>query len=249
MDFGRFRLAAATASLADEPAAREHADLVEFRLDLAADPMAQLRGYDGDLPLLVTNRVAWEGGEAADTPRRLDRLTTAVEHPSVEAVDLELAALAATGDERADHSAVRVREAAREHGVTVLASVHDFAGTPDRERMANLLARAGQEGDVAKLAVTAESPDDVLDLLAVTRTATREGQRVATMAMGEPGRHSRAVAPVYGSRVGYAPVDPAEATAPGQYDLATLSGLVEQLGVRRAEDSTGGDHPTSTSGD
>jgi 3-dehydroquinate dehydratase-1 len=252
MDFGGFRLAASTADLADEPAAREHADVVEFRLDLAAEPMAQLRTYDGELPLLVTNRVAWEGGEAADTPRRLDRLATAVDHPRVEAVDLELAALRAAaegGDGTADHSAVSVREAAREHGVSVLVSVHDFEGTSDRERMAELLARAAEHGDVAKLAVTAESPGDVLDLLAVTREMTREGQRVATMAMGEAGRHSRAVAPLYGSRVGYAPVDPAEATAPGQYDLATLAGLVEQLGVERAEDSTGGHYPPSSSGD
>jgi 3-dehydroquinate dehydratase-1 len=47
--------------------------------------------------------------------------------------------------------------------------------------------------------------------------------------MGAAGRHSRAVAPLYGSRIGYAPVDPADATAPGQYDLATLRSLVTQL--------------------
>jgi 3-dehydroquinate dehydratase-1 len=34
---------------------------------------------------------------------------------------------------------------------------------------------------------------------------------------------------VYGSRIGYAPVDPARATAPGQYDLATLRGVVDAL--------------------
>jgi 3-dehydroquinate dehydratase-1 len=50
------------------------------------------------------------------------------------------------------------------------------------------------------------------------------------MGMGEAGRHTRAVAPVYGSRLGYAPVDPADATAPGQYDLATLAELVDALG-------------------
>ncbi|MFC6730537.1 type I 3-dehydroquinate dehydratase, partial [Natronoarchaeum mannanilyticum] len=42
-------------------------------------------------------------------------------------------------------------------------------------------------------------------------------------------RHSRAVAPLYGSRIAYAPVDAEDATAPGQYDLATLRELVEQL--------------------
>ena len=251
MDFGGFVLAASTVDLADEPAAREHADVVEFRLDLATEPMAQLRAYDGKLPLLVTNRVVWEGGEAADTSRRLDRLVAAIEQPGVEAVDLELAALAEDVGDEPDtaHSAARVRDAARERGVTPLVSVHDFGTTPDRERMADLLARAGEHGHIAKLAVTAASADDVLDLLAVTRAAARDGQRVATMAMGAAGRHSRAVAPVYGSRVGYAPVDPAGATAPGQYDLATLAGLVEGLGVERAEDSTRGDNRPSSSGD
>jgi len=248
MDFGGFVLAASTADLTDEPAARDRADIVEFRLDLAADPMAQLRAYEGELPLLVPNRVAWEGGEAADTPERLTRLATAVEHPYVEAIDLEVAALGEGGD-ATEHSAARVRGVACEHGVTVIASAHDFEGTPATERMASLLAQAGERGDIAKLAVTAESPEDVLDLLSVTRAATRQGRQVATLAMGVAGRHSRAVAPLYGSRVGYAPVDPDEATAPGQYDLATLAGLVERLGVERAEDSTTGDHPASTSGD
>ena len=49
------------------------------------------------------------------------------------------------------------------------------------------------------------------------------------MAMGEAGSHTRAVAPGYGSRIGYAPVDPERATAPGQFDLETLRGLVERL--------------------
>jgi 3-dehydroquinate dehydratase-1 len=50
--------------------------------------------------------------------------------------------------------------------------------------------------------------------------------------MGEAGRHSRAIAPVYGSVLGYAPLDPADATAPGQYDLATLATVLDHLGVR-----------------
>jgi 3-dehydroquinate dehydratase-1 len=241
MDFVRFVLAASTADLADEPAARGHADAVEFRLDLAEDPRAQLSAYGGNLPLLATDRAAWEGGESPDTPERLDRLERAVEHPAVEAVDLELAALTGGGEvggrdpERVE-DATRVRERAREEGVAVIASVHDFEGTPERDRLDALLARACEHGDVGKLAVTAEDRGDVLALLGATHAADRRGDRVATMAMGEAGQHSRAVAPLYGSRIGYAPVDPAGATAPGQYDLATLSALVDRLGGPRGED-------------
>ncbi|MFB6139470.1 MAG: type I 3-dehydroquinate dehydratase [Halosimplex sp.] len=222
VDFSSFVLAAATADLDDEPAAREHADAVEFRLDLAADPLEALAAYDGDLPLIATNRPTWEGGEATDDEARLDALRAAAEREAVGAIDLELAALE-SGD------AAGVADHAREHGTAVIVSTHDFEETPHRDAMRELLADASRLGDVAKLAVTAESAGDVLDLLGATWAATTAGETVATMAMGEAGRHSRAVAPLYGSTIGYAPVDPADATAPGQYDLATLAALVDRL--------------------
>ncbi|GGM68194.1 3-dehydroquinate dehydratase-1 [Halarchaeum rubridurum] len=222
LPFDDFTLCAATADLADEPAARGHADAVEFRMDLAENPTAQLRDYDGDLPLLVTNRHDGQGGEAADDEARLDALRDAVEHDAVGAIDLEL-------DTCLDGRGRTVREAAREHGASVVVSAHDFDGTPLRQDMRGILGNALEYGDVAKLAVTAVERTDVLDLVSVTHEYDVEGERVATMAMGEAGRHSRAVCPVYGSRIGYAPVDPADATAPGQYDLATLRGLVDDL--------------------
>lgn len=229
LTFDDFTLCAATADLADEPDARADADAVEYRLDLAsasgADPLAALDAYDGELPLLVTNRVEWEGGEAADDAARLDALEEAVEHDAVEAVDLELRALLGQGD----HDPERVAEHARANDASVVVSVHDFEGTPLRQDMRGLLGNALEHGDVGKLAVTAEDRQDALDLLTVTHEYALQGEPVATMAMGEAGSHTRAVAPVYGSRIGYAPVYPEEATAPGQYDLATLRTLVDEL--------------------
>jgi 3-dehydroquinate dehydratase-1 len=220
LSFDEFVLAASTADLDEEPAARAHADAVEFRMDLADTPAEALTAYDGELPLLVTNRVAWEGGEAPDTPERIERLQSAVGHPAVGAVDVELAAI---------EECRPVVERARENGVTVVVSTHDFEETPPRERLDELLGRACDHGDVGKLAVTAESRSEVLDLLAVTHERTAAGETVATMAMGEAGRHSRAVAPLYGSRIGYAPVAPENATAPGQYALGELRSLVDAL--------------------
>lgn len=220
LGFDEFRLAAATADLGDEPAAREHADLVEFRMDLADAPRDALDNYDGELPLLCTNRPTWEGGGASDDGR-LAALEAAAVHDAVVAIDVEVAAIQDGAQPTLDH--------AHDHGVQVIASVHDFEGTPEREELARLLARAAAAGDVGKLAVTADSRADTLRLLSVTQAMHAEGAAVATMAMGEAGRHTRAVAPLYGSRIGYAPVDPTEATAPGQYDLATLARLVDEL--------------------
>jgi len=235
LEFDEFVLAAVTDDLSTAPAAREHADCVEFRMDLAAasggnerareaagDPLEALAAYDGPLPVLATNRVAWEGGEA-EGPDRLADLRLAAEHPWVAAVDVELAAVAGDGEGE------RAVAHAREHDASAVVSIHDFEETPARSEMERLLRRACEVGDVGKLAVTATDHDDALDLLGLTRARGAAGDRVATMAMGAPGRHTRAVAPVYGSRIGYAPVDPEDATAPGQYDLATMRGLVDRL--------------------
>ncbi|MUV87858.1 type I 3-dehydroquinate dehydratase [Natronomonas sp. CBA1123] len=221
LDFDAFTLAAATADLDEEPDARAHADCVEFRMDLADSPSEQLAAYDGDLPLLVTNRADWEGGEASDEGR-LDALADALAHPSVEAVDIELATLE-------DGDGGDLLDRADAEDVSVVVSTHDFEKTPSKGRLQSLLTRAGTYGDVAKLAVTAEDRSDALAVLSATHELTERGQRVATMAMGEAGSHTRAVAPVYGSKIGYAPVDPAKVTAPGQYDLETLRSLVDSL--------------------
>jgi 3-dehydroquinate dehydratase-1 len=221
--FDSFVLAAATPDLDDEPAAREHADAVEFRMDMAPEPRERLAAYDGTLPVIATNRADWEGGEAADDSARIDALAAAARNDHVGAIDVELQSVD-TGD------AAPALEAARRHDTAVIVSKHDFEGTPARATLDDWLARATAAGDVGKIAVTASGPDDVLALLGATRARTAAGERVATMAMGEAGRHSRAVTPLYGSRIAYAPVTPANATAPGQYDLATLRGLIDRLG-------------------
>jgi 3-dehydroquinate dehydratase-1 len=221
LTFDRFRLAASTADLSTEPAARDHADLVEFRMDLAADPVAAVVDYDGDLPLLVTNRAEWEGGGCdASEAERIDDLVAAAESETVVAADVELATLEETPD---------VGDRLRDADAAVVASAHDFEATPERERLDDVLAQAARLGDVGKLATTARNRTDTLALLSATHEATTAGLTVATMAMGAPGSHTRAVAPLYGSRIGYAPVDAADATAPGQYDLETLASLVATL--------------------
>jgi 3-dehydroquinate dehydratase-1 len=225
MDFDSFVLAASTATLEEESAAREAADAVEFRMDLAEAPLSALETYRGELPVIATNRVEWEGGEAVDDESRLAALVTAAEHKRVAAVDIEFEALRTPAGRQA-------AAAVREHGVRVIASAHDFVETPSESALLELLVEAAEVGDVGKVAVTAADHADTMAILNATHRATQDGHRVATMAMGETGRHTRAVAPLYGSRIGYAPVRPEQATAPGQYDLATLSGLIGQLDWR-----------------
>ena len=222
-----FTLAASTADLTEEPAARADADCLEFRMDLASEPSGALDAYDGELPLLVTNRAEWEGGDAADGGR-LDALEAALDHDAVRAIDIELAALEPDGPGDTDRARALV-DAADRAEVSVVVSTHDFEETPPKSELSDRLQRASDYGDIGKIAVTATDRTDALSVLSVTHELTDAGVPVATMAMGAAGSHTRAVAPVYGSKIGYAPVHPERATAPGQYDLATLRELVDQL--------------------
>ncbi|MDH5021634.1 type I 3-dehydroquinate dehydratase [Halobacterium rubrum] len=223
MDFQDFLLAASTGDLSTEPAAREHADLVEFRMDLAEDPLADLDDYGGELPVLATNRPEWEGGEA-DDEGRIDALAEAARTDCVAAIDVELDSLV---DE--DGDGAEALAAARSTDTATVVSAHDFEGAPALSGMADRLGEACSLGDVGKLAVTPTDRGDALNLLRVTHEYSAAGMTVATMGMGELGRHTRAVAPLYGSILGYAPVDPEDATAPGQYSAAALRGLLADL--------------------
>jgi len=239
MDFDDFVLAASVSDLAEEERARDHADAVEFRMDLADDPLAALDDYDGELPVIATNRPTREGGEAEESGR-VNALVEAAQTETVAAVDIELASLVGDGegeetdaDEESDAdergNGAEVLAAARSAGTTTIVSSHDFQGTPSLSELASTLGEACSLGDVGKLAVTAEDRGDALDLLRVTHEYSAAGMTVATMAMGAAGRHTRPVAPLYGSSIGYAPVDAEDATAPGQYDAATLRSLVADL--------------------
>lgn len=208
--------------LADEPAARPHADIVEFRLDLAeSNPLEALEDYDGTLPILATNRVKAEGGAAAVGEERLQTLKEAATRDEVIAVDIELKNLESN---RGNTLIDEIRAEA-----SIVASVHVFDTTPSESQCHSFLKRACAAGNVGKLAVMADTYDDALRLLAATRKAANNGLSVGTIAMGQPGQHTRVVAPLYGSRLTYAPVDSGDATAPGQYDLETLSMLLSEL--------------------
>lgn len=226
LSFDRFRLAASTADLSAEPAAREHADLVEFRMDLAENPLADLDDYEGELPVLATNRPEWEGGAAADDDDddRVDALSEAARTDCVAAIDIELASLVEEDGDGAEALA-----AARSTETATVVSTHDFEGAPSLSEMADRLGEACSLGDVGKLAVTPTDRGEALDLLRVTHEYSAADMTVATMGMGELGRHTRAVAPLYGSTLGYAPLDAEDATAPGQYDAAALRELIADL--------------------
>jgi 3-dehydroquinate dehydratase (EC 4.2.1.10) len=199
------------------------ADVLELRLDLlnfsdleeAKNTIERIK-VNTNLPCIATNRLQTDGGKwEGSEEERIALLTDIL--PFVEAIDIELSADAGQRS--------KLIEAAKAADVTVIVSAHDFNSTPSVEEMKKILNNAYDAGaDIAKLAVMAQSKQDVLNVLQATADMDKP---VCTIAMGEIGKHSRIVAPCYGSRLTYGAI--AKAVAPGQIKIHELRSALEIL--------------------
>ena len=192
------------------------ADILEVRIDLldtdARLALSKIKKFD--LPVIITNRMKEEGGAWDGSEDERIRALLSLLHLT-DAVDIELCA------QKRD---VVVKKAKTE-GKTVIISTHDFKSTPEPDVMTGIINESFEAGaDIAKLAVMPQTLTDVLRLLEVT---LRAYGKICTIAMGDTGRHSRVVAPIYGSVMTYGYVD--KPTAPGQLRVDELKAVLELL--------------------
>jgi 3-dehydroquinate dehydratase-1 len=197
------------------------ADLLELRADLFDEPtparilpaLERLRATGR--PVVFTARAASEGGRAMPEAPRAELYRAAL--PLVAAVDVEIAST---------ELATELVRTARERGVTVMLSAHDFTATPSRDALLGLVARARRlGGGLPKLATQVATLDDLRTLLDVTLSARADG--IVTLGMGTFGPLSRVVLPAAGSLLTYGGAG--RGTAPGQTPVAELTALIERL--------------------
>ncbi|MFH5824750.1 type I 3-dehydroquinate dehydratase [Georgenia sp. AZ-5] len=200
-------------------------DVVEWRVDhlaTADDPATvaeiarDIARAAGGLPLLVTFRTAAEGGARAIDDAAYGELCHAVVRSgAADLVDVELFR---------DEEVVRaVVAAARDDGVAVVMSNHDFETTPPKPEILARLRRMRELGaDIPKIAVMPRDPGDVLVLLEATWAMHRElpGVPLITMSMAGAGVVSRLAGEIFGSAATFGTVG--QASAPGQVDADEL---------------------------
>lgn len=216
---------------ASKQAAEIRADILEIRLDLlkitdtnkAAKLIQEIKS-EAKLPVIVTNRSSleggkWQGKEEERIKLLLDLFTL---DNGPDAVDIELSA-----DKKERDKLVKE---AKNHGKTVIISFHDFSKTPSVQEMKTILNEAFMAGaDIAKLAVMPNSMRDVLALLGLTLDFREMNKPVCAISMGALGKHTRVIAPFYGSVLTYASVEDASSAAPGQLPVAEVKKIMEAL--------------------
>lgn len=207
-------------------------DVVEWRMDwfdsveqsgAVVLMLRQLRDVFSHTPLLCTFRSAKEGGQrelACDY--YVDLLCRIIDTGDADLVDVELF----SGSEAVE----QVVTTARQKGVAVIGSSHDFSQTPPEEEIISRLEQMAVLGcDIAKIAVMPQTPRDVLTLLSATERMRAKHPEVPiiTMSMGQLGLVSRLCGEVFGSSLTFGAAG--QASAPGQAPVEELRQILDLL--------------------
>jgi len=199
-------------------------DMVEWRVDWfeeAYDAAAvtavleKMRSALGDIPILFTFRTAKEGGEKAiDSELYADLNRKTAASGFADLIDVELF----TGDEIVSD----LIAAAHGCDVKVIASSHDFSGTPEKSEIVRRLRKMDALGaDIPKIAVMPTCRADVITLLDATQEADALIDKpLITMSMSGTGLISRLAGEAFGSALTFGAVG--KVSAPGQMSAENL---------------------------
>ncbi len=191
------------------------ADIVELRIDTLEDPdpdEIQQLIKDIDYPTIATNRTKSEGGFFnGSEEERTSILIKAAEYADI--IDIELQ----TNEE--------LREEVIKAAKYTIISYHDFQKTPSFEELLDVVKKEKEIGNIAKFAVMPNKYKDTLTVLNVLC----EVQNTIGIAMGDLGKYTRIVAPIFGSPIIFASID--KESAPGQLDINTTKDILRKLMV------------------
>jgi len=193
-------------------------DLVEVRLDYMPRPEVEKCSSLLRMPLLFTNRPAWEGGQFSGSEE--ERL-----RPLLEAVRLQAAYV--DFEFRAERNLREQLLSSVEGSSTrLLLSWHDFKGTPSLPELEGILEEMHASGaGMGKIVTSAHDESDVLRVLSLLERARERAFPLTAFCMGEVGRISRFASLYLGGAMTYVALSEAQATAPGQFSAAHFHSL------------------------
>ncbi len=199
-----------------ERAEESGADLVEIRLDCLKnhDGLADLAAH-GKTPKLATDKSSRNESER-------QRMLFSAAKSGFKYVDLDL-------------SNPNLRSAVKEvkaSGAECILSFHDLNGSPNLSELNSILEREVSSGaDVCKIITTAKQIEDNLTLLRFTQEASAKA-KIVCFAMGDLGRVSRLLSPVFGAFFTFASLQRGGETASGQMTVQEMRNAYELLGLK-----------------
>lgn len=205
-----------------ERAENEGLGLIEIRLDSLEnyDGLSKL-GKHGKIQKIATNRLTHYHGKFLGTEVEQKQVLLTAAKTGFDYLDIELAA----------SNLKEFTTQASEQGAKVIVSFHDFDGILKLTELDNILEREIDCGaDVCKIITTAKKIEDNLALLNFTVAASKR-TNIICFAMGEHGKISRLLSPLFGGFLTFAALESGLETAPGQLTVQDMRVTYKLLGL------------------
>lgn len=206
-----------------EKAEDAHADLIEVRLDCFKDcsALGDVAAH-GKTSKIVTCKLRSCGGKFSGTEMEQLQLLLIAAKNGFGYADIEL-------------THPKLEEAVKELkllSVKPIVSFHDFAETPSTAELNSILEREIASGaDICKIVTTAKRIEDNLALLNFASTACNK-TKIVCFAMGELGRVSRLLSPLFGGFFTFASLERESETAAGQMTIQEMRSAYNLLGLK-----------------
>jgi 3-dehydroquinate dehydratase type I len=198
------------------------ADLVEVRLDSLKkhQGLADLAEH-GRLTKIATNRLASLRGKFTGTESEQKQILLSAAKAGFKYVDIELSA----------SSLKEFTTEVSEYGAKPIVSFHDFDRSLELAELNTVLEREIACGaDVCKVVTTAKRIEDNLTLLNFTAAACARAN-IVCFAMGDYGKISRLLSPLFGCFFTFATLESGGETAPGQMTIQEMRTAYKLLGL------------------
>lgn len=197
-------------------------DLAELRLDYLDDFSEIEKIRNIRKPKISTCMPVREGGRFKGSEKeRIEILLSAIEFSNF--VTIELRTRKSLRD--------RLIKKAKETGVKVIISYHDFNSTPERKETLKILKKERAAGaDIAKISFMPKNYADVVNTM-YTLVGNNLEIPIIAVSMGRLGRISRILAPVFGSYLTYASAGKGKESAEGQLTVKELKNILKILRV------------------
>ena len=200
-----------------EKAEDAHADLIEVRLDCLKDPrgLADLAVH-GKVPKIATDK------NFSGTKTEQPQILLSAAKNGFEYVDIELTNPKLKGT---------IKEL-KLLGAKPIVSFHDFAEPLSLAELNSVLEREIASGaGVCKIVTTAKRIEDNLTILNFTSTACSKA-KIVCFAMGELGKVSRLLSPLFGGFFTFASLKRGSETAAGQMTIQEMNTAYKLLGLK-----------------
>lgn len=198
------------------------ADLIELRVDMfdnieEVESVFAIAKRKFKLPVLCTVRSPEEGGKK-EVPDRLSIYEKLI--PYCDFFDIEIFS----------KEARILRQLSSQNNIKLIASYHRFDLTPEEKELENVFEEGMKlKADIVKIATMINKKEDIERLLLFLLKHKKD--KLIVIGMGEQGRVTRIIYPVFNSLITYASLR--EASAPGQISLQSMVSIFREIGIRK----------------